>query len=128
MKAGIAETLREVAGLVADGQEHAIAFGNFLAFLDPGRIQEAVQDEPPLLAGSVSSGAMMDAVYAAAAELLMRKHNLPAPSWTEGPCRFLEDWHYPSKNQRLNELLLQETPEPFRRRRLVCSANALEVA
>ena len=71
---------------------------------------------------------MLDALYAAAAEFLARKHGLPIPSWTEEPGRFLEAWHYPGKNRRLNELLLQETPEPFRRRHLVCSANAFEVA
>lgn len=35
--------------------------------------------------------------------------------------------HFPSHSKHLNEVLHQETPEPFRRRGSVASANALKI-
>jgi hypothetical protein len=128
MRAGICESLHEVAEAVAAGQTSSLALGNLLAFLRPGEVQEAIDQAPPLLAGRHPSGAILDAYLAAVAELLAQKHGAHVPSWTQDPARFLAQFHYPSHNQRLNELLLQETPEPFLKRRIVVSANVLDVA
>jgi hypothetical protein len=128
MKAGICETLQEVANEVAAGEAFSLALGNFLAFLSADRIQAAINDAPAILAGGNPSGSFMDAYLAAVAELLALKHGAPVPDWTGDPTRFLDHLHCPSHNKRLNDLLLQETPEPFRKRGIVVSANVLDVA
>jgi hypothetical protein len=128
MKAGICETLQEVATSIAAGETSRIALGNFLAFLKPKNIQEAINDAPAILAGQHPQGPALDAYLAAVAELLAVKYGGLAPAWTEDPARFLDHLHYPSHSKQLNDLLLHETPEPFRRRGIVVSANALDVS
>lgn len=128
MKAGICETLQEVANAVAAGEASRVALGNFLAFLKPEGVQAAIDGAPALLAGRLSHGPATDAYLAAVAEFLALKHGARVPVWTEDPARFLDHLHFPSHNKRLNDLLLQETPEPFRRRGIVVSANVLDVA
>jgi hypothetical protein len=127
MKAGICESLQEVATAVAAGETSRVALGNFLAFLKPECVQEAIQDAPTLLTGLLIHGPATDAYLAAVAEFLALKHGLLVPTWTEDPARFLDHLHFPSHNKHLNDLLLQETPEPFRRRGIVVSANPLDV-
>lgn len=128
MKAGICETLQEVATTIAAGETSRVALGNFLAFLKPEGVQAAINDAPVILSGQVSSGPATDAYLAAVAESLALKHGASVPAWTEDPARFLDHLHFPSHNKRLNDLLLQETPEPFRKRGIIVSANVLEVA
>jgi hypothetical protein len=128
MKACICETLQEVANAVADGQPARLTLRNFMAFLNTEGVQEAIQGAPAILADRLPRGLIMDAYLAAVAEWLAIRHGLETPTWAEAPDRFLGQLHFPSHNQRLNDLLLQETPEPFRRRGLVTSVNALEVA
>lgn len=128
MKAGVCETLQEVAASVAAGEASSISLGNFLAFLKPERVHEAIKDAPALLTEKISHGHTTDAYLAAVAEFLALKHGVPIPAWSEDPARFLDHLHFPSRNKRLNDLLLQETPEPFRRRGIIVSANALSLA
>ncbi len=128
MKAGICETLQEVATKIAAGENSRAALGNFLAFLKPEGVQVAINDAPVILAGQVSSGPATDAYLAAVAESLALKHCTSVPAWTENPARFLDHLHFPSHNKRLNDLLLQESPEPFRKRGIIVSANVLDVA
>lgn len=92
MKAGVCQTLREVAEAVAAGESHRLVFGNFLAFRDPERTAEACSEAPPPLRGVVPSGEVLDAYYAAAAEHLSRTAALKPPAWVEDPSRFLETW------------------------------------
>lgn len=128
MNAGISETLFEVATKLAAGENSSVAVGNFLAFLAPDQIPEAIDQEPELLAQVIPSGDVMDAYLGAVAETLANRVGIPQPPWAEAPGRFLGRFHFPSKNRRLNDLLLQETPEPFRRRGLVTSSNGMSVA
>ena len=44
MKAGICETLREVGEAIASGGSFTTAMGNFMAFLKPERINDAIAD------------------------------------------------------------------------------------
>lgn len=128
MRAGVSETLQEVADAVAAGESFALALGNFMAFMKPEQVSGAICDPPAILAGRHPHGIVSDAYLAAVGEMLAIRVGITPPSWTEDPARFLNEFHYPGQNRRLNELLLQETPEPFRRRRIVVSANALDVA
>ena len=128
VKAGISETLFEVATRLAAGENSSVAVGNFLAFLAPDRIAEAITQEPELLAQSIPSGEVMDAYLGAVAETLAHRAGIPQPTWAEAPGRFLGRFHFRSKSRRLNDLLLLETPEPFRRRGLVTSSNVMSVA
>lgn len=128
MKAGVCETLREVGEAVASGVTFTTAMGNFMAFLKPEQIRNAIAEAPAIMGCGHPYGTVSDAYLAAVAEMLANRAGIAPPSWTEDPARFLAQFHYPGHNRRLNELLLQETPEPFRRRRIVVSANALDVA
>ena len=128
MKAGISETLFDVAIRLAAGEKSSVAVGNFLAFLPSDRIPEAIAQEPQWLAQAIASGEMMDAYLGAVAETLAHRAGIPQPTWAEAPGRFLGRPHFPSKSQRLNELLLAETPAPFRRRGLVTSSNVMSTA
>jgi len=128
MKAGICESLHEVAKLVAAGEASSLALGNFLAFLKPEATQEAICEVPDILTGQRPNGDLMDAYLAAVAETLALRQGLQPPAWTEGPSRFLGHFHFPGRSKRLNDLLLQETPEPFRRRGIVVSSNIMDVA
>jgi len=128
VKAGISETLFEVATRLAAGENSSVAVGNFLAFLAPDHIAEAIAQEPEFLAQSIPSGDVMDAYLGAVAETLAQRAGTPQPIWAEAPGRFLGRLHFPSKSRRLNDLLLTETPEPFRRRGLVTSSNVMSVA
>lgn len=128
MKAGVCETLREVAEAVRAGETSTLALGNFLAFLKPASLENAIAEAPALLAGQHPSGAMVDAYLAATAELLAQRNGLQVPAWTEEPARFLHEVHFPSHSKRLNDLLYQESPDPFRRRGIIVSSNVLDVA
>lgn len=128
MKAGTCETLFEVAKAVAEGGTSSLALRNFLTFLRPEQVQDAIEEAPLPLAGLHPTGEIMDAYLAAVAEFLALKYGAAVPSWTEEPSRFLAQFHFPSHNHRLNDLLLRETPVPFRRRKIVVSANVLDLA
>ena len=89
MKAGVPQTLAEVAELVRCGEPMGTTLGNFLAFLRPDDLAQAVEAAPVLFGAQLRNGEFMDVYLAAVAEPLSNRAGIVAPAWTENP-----EWYH----------------------------------
>jgi hypothetical protein len=124
----IPNTLGDVARWTLEGKSFDRCLWNFLdSFYSEPRV-EALAEDPPRLAGHVSSGEIKDAYLAAVAEELARKFRLPHPVWPYEEGRKLHCPWFASDLQSLRAVLLIESPAGFRSRNLFVSENALSRA
>jgi transcriptional regulator with XRE-family HTH domain len=109
-----AASLAELAPTIADdlgaGRERdavRLLFGfadDFRGSSRPGRIS-LIREEPP------STGdARFDAALAGVAELFAADGALPAPTWVNGPSRFVEPWWFHASKPAFHAYTLAHTP------------------
>lgn len=126
MHRGRCENLVEIRDALAKAEEgFAVLLGNFLDQFYSGPSAEALAAEPGLLEGVLEDGGYYDAYLAAVAEYLAGKFGLPLPDWVNGSGRFLATHRVYGWHPKLRELLISECPEPFKRRGVIVSANAM---
>ena len=122
----IPKTLAQVSEMVAGGEPFDLCLKNFLNGFYARPTVEALQPEPPWLAGkNPRFGEIEDAYLAATAEWLAWKYNLTPASWILDPTRALRRPWFASSLSALRAVLLIESPAPFRSRNLFVSENAL---
>jgi hypothetical protein len=126
MYRGRSENLVELRDAILSGEEpFAVLLGNFLdqAYTNPGL--SAVQAEPESLVGVMKNGEYFDAYLASIAEYLAAEFKIATPKWAEQGLRFLPSLRISVKNPRLRDVLIAECPEPFKRRGIIVSSNAM---
>ena len=114
-----AESLEEIAqvmrGDLESGQEDdalRLVFGfadDFRGSSRPGKIALLREEPPP------TGDPRFDAALAGTAEFFAREAQIAAPSWVEGPGRFVEPWWFVSSRPALDAYVLQHTPAVFAR-------------
>ena len=123
------KSLKEVAGLVKDGDAFDRCHANFLDEFYAAPNSEALTGAPPFLAPKFGeSGQVQDAYLAATAEALACEYHFPVPEWTGDDTRKLHRPWFASSLEALRAVLLLESPAPFRSRNLFISENALSRA
>ena len=121
-------SLAEVARIAAEEGSHRFALRDFLDGFYQNPSPSKLCDEPPLLAGTLSDGEIVDAFLAACCDHLCRLHRLPSPHWILSEKRMLRKPHFAATTHGLCMILLQESPPAFRERNIFVSANALSRA
>lgn len=86
--------------------------------LHPELMEEAIEMPPP------RTGTVMDALLAGIAEKVSADHRLVAPRWARAVPPLKEAWSPPG-TPRMISTAEKDTPEPFRRRRIVLAAQDL---
>lgn len=114
-----AESLEELARIMREdlnnGQEDdalRLVFGfadDFRGSSRPGQIALLSEEPPP------TGAPRFDAALAGTAEFFAREAGIVAPSWVEGPGRFVEPWWFVSSRPALDAYVLQHTPAVFAR-------------
>lgn len=116
---------------ITDG-DIRICIQNFLHYIktlknDPAAIEEIFKTEPKFHTD------IPDYVYAYAAaltETISAENNISAPDWINKDIYFLQIPWFPEGTEnfpRLKNSLIKNSPEPFKKRNLFVSKNALEV-
>lgn len=108
----IAEIMREDLSKGEDDDALRLVFGfadDFRGSSRPGRIALLREDPPP------TGDPRFDAVLAGAAEFFAREAEIAAPSWVDGPGRFVEPWWFVSSRPAFDAYVLQHTPAVFAR-------------
>jgi hypothetical protein len=114
-----AESLGEIAQIMREdlnkGEEDdalRLVFGfadDFRGSSRPGRIALLCEEPPP------TGAPRFDAALAGAAEFFAREAEIAAPSWVDGPDRFVEPWWFVSSRPAFDAYVLQHTPAVFAR-------------
>jgi transcriptional regulator with XRE-family HTH domain len=109
-----AASLAELAGAIEDdlgeGRDKDVLrllFGfadDFRGSSRPGRAA-LIADEPPL-----TGDPRFDSAFAGVAELFAAEAGIPAPTWVNGPDRFVEPWWFVSSRPALHAYTLANTP------------------
>jgi transcriptional regulator with XRE-family HTH domain len=110
--AEIAQVMREDLrkGLQDDALRLLFGFADdFRGSSRPGRIA-LLRDEPP-----PTGDPRFDAALAGTAEFFAREAEIIAPSWVDGPSRFVEPWWFVSSRPAFDAYVLQHTPAVFAR-------------
>lgn len=114
--------LAAIRGLAAGAIDASIR-----EFLDEFYIEKNVSkkeqmliDEPPLFDDDKAN-----AYFAAIAEHLSFKNNLPVPPWCQNKNRFLKRPFFPGALESLKAILLVESPTAFRRRLIFVGMDPL---
>ena len=92
----------------------------FYTTQDSERRAAMIRDEPAL-----SENEKINAYLGAVAEYLAHNYKLPVPAWTEAPSRFLQCAYFPCGLKSLEAILIEESPEAFRRRMIFVDADPL---
>jgi hypothetical protein len=116
-------SIAEIAERAASGSKlFDLAVREFLdswqGFSPADRV-EALSEEPPPV------GRVENAYLAALAEHLASEERFDAPTWTEGPNRFLREPFFSGGLESLKAILIVESPSAFRRRLIFISADGL---
>jgi hypothetical protein len=115
-------TLEDVAARTLKGE----AFDPLLReFLDEFYLADGLAKAAAVARAPAPIAPIQDAYLGAVAEHLALKYELPIPSWTEEPHRFLARPFFAGGLEDLKAILLVESPLAFRRRQIFVSANAL---
>lgn len=114
-----AESLGEIAQIMREdlsrGEEDdalRLVFGfadDFRGSSRPGRIALLREEPPP------TGAPRFDAALAGAAEFFALEAEIVAPSWVDGPSRFVEPWWFVSSRPAFDAYVLQHTPAVFAR-------------
>lgn len=122
-------TVAEVAELAGAGEPFDICLANFLDHFYAQPTEEALAEEPLLLASCFGElGKIQDAYLAAATEEIARRFSLKCPEWTPTEQRALRRPWFASDLAALRAVLIHESPPAFRARNLFVSENALSRA
>src|SRR6266567_9432835 len=118
------KTLAQVAILAAEGDSFDRCLANFLDEFYAAPDAAALCDPPAFLAPQFGEpGQVRDAYFAATAEELARRFDLPVPAWTAGDERALHKPWFATPLAALRAVLLLESPPAFRARNLFVSEN-----
>jgi hypothetical protein len=121
------DTLAEVANRRLSGEDLSALLREFLdqfyGSLRTGAAAPRIAEPPAELPDPVEH-----ALLGAIGEHLARRWNLPIPSWTNDPARFLKLPYFTSPIDGLKPLLLVESPSSFRRRLIFTEAEPLRRA
>jgi transcriptional regulator with XRE-family HTH domain len=108
--ASLSELARTISDDLEDGRERD-ATRSLFGFADdfrgssrPGKIA-LVRDEPPL-----TGDPRFDAALAGIAELFAGEEGITAPSWVDGPTRFVEPWWFLASRPAFHAYTLAHTP------------------
>lgn len=113
--ASLAELCPAISEDLAGGRESdavRLLFGfadDFRGSSRPGRIALIAEDPPP------TGDARFDAALAGLAELFAAEAGIAAPSWVNGPLRFVEPWWFVSSRPAFDAYILANTPAVFAR-------------
>jgi transcriptional regulator with XRE-family HTH domain len=110
--AELAQTIKEDLGEGRERDALRLLFGfadDFRGSSRPGRIA-LLADEPP-----ATGDARFDAALAGVAEFFAREAAIPAPSWIDGPGRFVKPWWFVASLPALHAYTLAHTPAVFAR-------------
>ncbi len=120
-------TLAEVARRRNTGEDFSLLLREFLdefyGGVRRGVAAAFIADEPPYLP-DVKEHASLGAI----GEHLARRWNLPIPTWTEDPSRFLRRPYFTTAIEGFKALLIAESPIAFRRRLIFTEAEPLRRA
>ncbi|MBM4254497.1 MAG: hypothetical protein FJ147_01220 [Deltaproteobacteria bacterium] len=118
-------TLAEVARRRNAGEDFSFLLREFLdefygALQQGGDAAACLVDDPPEVSDSREHASL-----GAIGEHLARRWNLPIPSWTEQPARFLRRPYFTTTIEGFKALLLAESPIAFRRRLIFTETEPL---
>lgn len=120
-------TLAEVAQRRNAGEDFSVLLREFLdefyGAVRRGEAAACIADEPEHV-----SGPQEHAALGAIGEHLARRWNLPIPTWTDNPSRFLRRPYFTTTLEGLKALLIAESPIAFRRRLIFTEAEPLRRA
>jgi transcriptional regulator with XRE-family HTH domain len=108
--ASLAELAQTIRGDLEQGEELdalRLLFGfadDFRGSSRPGQIA-LLQDEPP-----PTGDPRFDAALAGIAELFAAEAGIPAPTWVNGPTRFVEPWWFVASRPEFHAYTLANTP------------------
>jgi hypothetical protein len=118
------QTLAAVASRTIDGEDVRLGIREFLdqfALATGSEARFAAIDERPEPTGDPRA----DAFLAALAEHLAQRHDLPRPSWSTEPDRFLERFWFVSPTPGFRATAIAQAPAAFRRRGVFIPARSL---
>ena len=121
------KSLTEVANHILEGADAGIEIKDFLHEFQSAASPMMLQQKPPVLAGSVERGEMLDAYLQALAVYLSAKLDLDPPPWTR-PALQLPEPCFASPRAAIRNYLLLSSPGPFRSRNLFIDEDSLIVA
>lgn len=120
-------TLAEVAQRRNAGEDFSVLLREFLdefyGAVRRGEAAACIADEPEHV-----SDPQEHASLGAIGEHLARRWNLPIPTWTDNPSRFLRRPYFTTTLEGLKALLIAESPIAFRRRLIFTEAEPLRRA
>ena len=120
-------TLAEVAHRYNAGEDFSILLREFLdefySALGQCTAVACIADEPEPVADPHKHASL-----GAIGEHLARRWNLPLPTWTDDPSRFLRRPYFTTTLEGLKALLIAESPIAFRRRLIFTEAEPLRRA
>jgi hypothetical protein len=120
------KSLTEVADHILQGADAGMEIKDFLHEFQSGGSPMMLQQKPPVLAGSVERGAMLDAYLQALAVYLSAKLDADPPQWTHPAIQLPKPW-FASPGAAIRNYLLLSSPGPFRSRNLFLDEDSLVV-
>ncbi len=124
-------TLAEIAvradSLARFGRELADWLHTLRARGSRSALVAAITDEPVLLAGKFTEGALADATLAAYADLLATRIGVAPPGWVFAPARIVPEPWFAVDGPRSRLRSLRDSPPEFKRRNLFTTAPDLPV-
>jgi hypothetical protein len=120
------KTLVEVADHILKGADAGMEVKDFLQEFQAIGSLTMLEQKPPVLAGSVENGVMLDAYLQALAVYLSTKIDSDPPDWTQPAIQLREPW-FASPGAAIRNYLLLSSPSPFRSRNLFIDEDSLTV-
>jgi hypothetical protein len=117
------QTMAVAYAEICQGEDPWIALGNFMNdWFDHAKDRRESLVADPLVVSGVLTGdrRRWAAFCAASVEWLCQQYGVPCPAWVHNSAYFLPaPWFY-FPQAKLRERLIQQTPEPFKRRNIFC--------
>jgi hypothetical protein len=120
------KTITEVASHILQGADAGMEIKDFLHEYQVSASPAMLLQPPPVLAGLVEKGAILDAYLQALAVYLSAKIDFDPPPWTHPAIQLPEPW-FASPGAAIRNCLLLSSPGPFRSRNLFTDEDSLIV-
>lgn len=119
------QTLAQTYQLLVEEEEFRVAVGNFMNafFLYHVRQRQMLLDEPLPLIAATEQAKRYAAFCAGAAEYLAKRYKLRVPEWTKEVAPLDTAWCVIPASDALLAEFQATTPEPFKKRNVLCGAT-----
>ena len=107
------KTLAELGARIIEGADEGMELKDFLHEFQVKGSPAMLEEPPPILAGRVEKGQILDAYLQALAVYLAAELNSDPPEWTRPAIQLPDPW-FASPGAAIRNYLLISSPAPFR--------------